>query len=240
MAKYYSQRAGFGLIITESSPISDLSNNTPGAGGIFNQEQANGWKKVTDAVHKNNGLIFIQLFHCGRAVVKDYIGGRDPIAPSPIPISFIHRFTNQPHPVPREMTQQDINNVIKEFRTSAELAKAAGFDGVEIHAGNGFIIDQFLRDATNKRTDKYGGSIENRARFLLEVLDAVVPVYGSGRVAIRFSPTGRFQDMYDSNPLELMKTTLKLIEPYKLAFVEVKKHDPSDFRPVSEGAKVDA
>ncbi|KRW99859.1 hypothetical protein PPERSA_10978 [Pseudocohnilembus persalinus] len=231
MVKHYEQRANFGLIITECAPISPLSNAFPGAGGIYTEEQTQGWKKVVDAVHAKGGKIVLQIWHCGRATASEFIGGAVPLAPSPIAIGQDHQMTKKPHPVPKEMTQQDINEVIEQFRKGAENAKKAGFDGVQ--------IDQFLRDGTNKRTDKYGGSIENRCRFLFEVLDALISVFGASKVSLRIGLTGRYNDMYDSDPYTLMKYLLPKLSEYKLQFLELKRHGGLDSKEPVKGTDKD-
>ncbi|KAL4473478.1 hypothetical protein ABPG74_022342 [Tetrahymena malaccensis] len=236
MAEYYSQRASFGAIITESSAISSISNAFPGAGDIFTQEQAEGWKKVVDRVHKNEGKIIIQLFHCGRVALPSFIGGQTPIAPSPISLKIPHFFTKQSYPIPKEMNKQDILNVIEQFKNAAINAKKANFDGIQLHAGNGYLIDQFLRDVSNKRTDEYGGSIPNRARFLLEIIDSVSQVFGYDKVGVRLTPTGRYNEMYDSNPLELVKYLLNEFEKRKIGFVELKRHDKSNRKNIGQEA----
>ncbi|EAR89566.2 FAD/FMN-binding family oxidoreductase (macronuclear) [Tetrahymena thermophila SB210] len=228
MADYYAQRADFGLILTECSQISPLSNAFPGSGGIYSKEQVEGWKKVTQKVHEKGGKIVLQIWHSGRAVLKEFIGGSDPLAPSAIAIRTPHAYTKGPHPVPKEMTKEDIKTVIEEFRQGAVNAKEAGFDGIQLHGANGYLVDQFLKDGTNHRTDEYGGSIENRARFLFEALDALISVFGADKVGIKLSPTGRYNDMYDSNPLESLKYVLKELEKRKIAFVEVKRHNKTE------------
>lgn len=224
MAEYYGQRAGFGAIITESAIISPVSLRGPGAPSIYSKEHVEGWKIVTQRVHSKEGKIFAQLSHNGRATIPEFINGATPIGPSPIAIRGTHKFTKQPHPVPKEMTEDDIKEVIQQFKQGAINAKEAGFDGVEINGANGFLVDQFLKDSTNQRKDKYGGSLENRMRFCLEIIDAVIEVFGSERVGIKLSPTGRFNDIYDSNPLDLLKHLLKELEKRKIGFVEIKRH----------------
>ncbi|EAR92637.2 FAD/FMN-binding family oxidoreductase (macronuclear) [Tetrahymena thermophila SB210] len=239
MAEYYSQRASFGAIITESSAISSNSNAFPGSGNIYTLEQVEGWKKVVDKVHQNGGKIIIQLFHCGRVALPSFIGGELPIAPSPIGLTTPHFFTKQSYPVPKEMNKQDILNVIEQFKNAAINAKKANFDGIQLHAGNGYLIDQFLRDGTNKRTDDYGGSIPNRARFLLEVIDSISQVFGYDKIGVRLTPTGRYNEMYDSNPLELVQYLLKQFEKRNLGFVELKRHDKTNRKNIQQSAADD-
>lgn len=219
MIKYYSERAAdAGLILTEATAISAVGNGFPGSACAYNEEHKKGWKRLIEAVHKNNGKIFVQLCHVGRAVNKDMIGGVNPIAPSRI----LNRYgDSKKYTEPDEIDLTGIKQVISEFKHSAQLLKEAGADGVQIHAANGYLVDQFLRDATNTRTDNYGGSIVNRARFLFEVIDEVSKVFKSNRIAIKLSPVGRFNDMFDSNPKELMKYLCKELDKKNLAFVEV-------------------
>ncbi|KRW99858.1 hypothetical protein PPERSA_10977 [Pseudocohnilembus persalinus] len=240
MVKHYEQRANFGLIITECAPISPLSNAFPGAGGIYTEEQTQGWKKVVDAVHAKGGKIVLQIWHCGRATASEFIGGAVPLAPSPIAIGQDHQMTKKPHPVPKEMTQQDINEVIEQFRKGAENAKKAGFDGVQLHGANGYLVNQFLNDGTNKRSDKYGGSIENRCRFLFEALDAIIGVYGASRTSVRLTPTGRYNDMYESEPVKVLEYLLPELEKRKIQFLEVKKHAATDAKESEAGSGKDA
>lgn len=220
--QYYSERAeSAGMILTESSLIEPRSDGFPGACGIYTLEQVEGWKRVTEAVHKVNGRIFLQIWHSGRAAFNKDINGF-PIAPSAIrnrhPVNFPN-FSLE-YDIPKEMTKDDINEVLEFFQKGAENAKEAGFDGLELHGANGYLIDQFLQDATNKREDEYGGSIENRCRFPLQTMDILCNVFGSDKVGIRLSPVGRFNDMFDSNPEELSKYLLKELNKRKIAFVE--------------------
>lgn len=217
---YYSQRATYaGLLLSECSPISNNSQAFIGAGGIFTKEQADGWKRVLDAVHAKNSHMFLQIWHGGRAAHPFFIK-EDCIAPSPIAIPGLLKAINQPYGVPREMTKEDIKLTIEQFRQGALRAKEAGFDGLELHGANGYLVDQFLQDNSNRRTDEYGGSIENRARFCLEAIDALVSVFGAKRVGIKLSPVSRFQDMFDSNPVALYTYLLKELDKRGIAFVE--------------------
>ena len=187
---YYTQRVSAGLIITEGSPVSPLGigfNRTP---GIYSPEQVSGWKKVTSAVHDCGGSIFLQLWHVGRMSHPDYLGGRTPVAPSAIPVlEEIHTPTGKKKiPVPRPLTIEEIPDIVHQFREGAMNAREAGFDGVEIHGANGYLLDQFLRDGSNRRTDNYGSSLKNRMRFPLEVARAVSGEWRTGRVGYRLSP----------------------------------------------------
>lgn len=202
MALYYAQRASAGLIITEATQVSPQGIGYPSTPGIHSEAQVNGWQKVTESVHRNGGRIFLQLWHVGRVSHPDFLGGELPVAPSAIaPAGKVYTHEGpKPYVVPRPLATDEITEVAAQYRSGAENALAAGFDGVEIHGANGYLIDQFLRDGTNRRTDRYGGSVENRARFLLETIEAVSNVFGSGRVGVRLSPSGTFNDMADSDP----------------------------------------
>ena len=198
MVEYYRQRAvGAGLILGDASPVNPEYNLFIGTGGIGNHEQAEGWKKVLDAVHKEGSVMFSQLHFPGRVLTLKH-GGKGPLSPSVVPLDgFIEVLGEKvPYEVPKEMDQADIDMVKQSFLTGAKFAKQAGFDGIEIHAANGYLIDQFLRSGTNKRTDLYGGSVENRSRFLLEILDKVSQIYPFNQIGIKFSPVGRYQGFF--------------------------------------------
>jgi N-ethylmaleimide reductase len=199
MATYYAQRASAGLIITEGTSPSADGIGYARIPGIYSPEQVNGWRSVTSAVHARGGKIFVQLMHCGRVAHPLNLpdGGRI-VAPSAIPAAgemYTDQKGMQPQPVPREMTAQDIRQAIDEFVAASRNAIAAGFDGVELHGANGYLLEQFIRPTSNRRTDAYGGPIENRARFVLEVADAVSAAIGKDKVGIRLSPYGAFNDM---------------------------------------------
>ena len=202
-ALYYAQRAGAGLIVTEATQVTPEGQGYIQTPGIHDQAQVAGWRKVTDAVHAAGGRIFLQLWHVGRVSHESFQpGGALPVSASAVPLDG-QAWTYdgmKPHPTPRALATEEIPGVVAQFRKGAELAKEAGFDGVEIHGANGYLIDQFLRDGTNQRTDRYGGSAANRARFLLEVTEAVVAVWGADRVGVRLSPLGAFNGMSDSDP----------------------------------------
>ncbi len=202
MAQYYSQRASAGLIITEGAQISGQAVGYPATPGIYTPDQIMGWKQATAAVHAAGGRIFVQLWHCGRISHPDFHDGELPVAPSAIAaageaITFegMKAFVE-----PRALNTSEIPGVIEEYRHAACCAMKAGFDGVEIHAANGYLIDQFIRDGSNRRTDNYGGSLENRARLLLEIVAAVGNEIGHSRVGVRISPINAFNDMSDSDP----------------------------------------
>ncbi|MBD2838053.1 alkene reductase [Pseudomonas sp. JM0905a] len=201
MAEYYTQRATAGLIISEATSVTPLGVGYPDTPGIWSDEQVKGWSNITKAVHANGGKIVLQLWHVGRISDPSYLGGEAPVAPSAIAakghVSLLRPLRD--FPVPRALETEEIADIVEAYRIGAENAQAAGFDGVEIHAANGYLLDQFLQDGTNKRTDQYGGSIENRARLLLEVTDAVIKVWGAGRVGVHLSPRADSHDMGDSD-----------------------------------------
>ena len=199
---YYVQRASAGLIVTEATQVSPQGVGYVRTPGIHSKEQVAGWKKVTDAVHAAGGVIFLQLWHVGRISHPDFHGGELPVAPSSVAAEGTVFTPKGPQKMvtPRALAASELPGIVEQFRRGAENAKAAGFDGVELHGANGYLLDQFTRDGTNKRTDAYGGSVENRARFPLEVTEAVVGVWGPGRVGYRISPNGTFNSMSDSNP----------------------------------------
>ena len=204
MVEYYTQRASEGgLIISEATPVSTRGNGYAGAPGIYSDGQISGWRRVTDAVHAKGGRIFQQLWHVGRQSHVDLQpNGEAPVAPSAI-VAEGYAYTKRgeaPFSIPRALELSEIPDIIKEFRSGAERALRAGFDGVEIHGANGYLPDQFLQDGTNKRTDEYGGGIENRARFLLEVTQAAVSAWGADRVGVRLSPSSTYGSMSDSDP----------------------------------------
>jgi N-ethylmaleimide reductase len=199
---YYTQRASAGLIITEGSQVNPQGvgfNRTP---GIYSPQQVAGWKKITDSVHRGGGHIFLQLWHVGRMSHPDYLGGNLPVAPSAISVDEeIHTLTGKkPVPVPRSLSVDEIPDIVDQFRLGAKNAREAGFDGVEIHGANGYLLDQFLREGSNKRTDDYGGSIENRMRFPLEVTRAVVHAWEPQKVGYRISPHFMIHGMSDPDP----------------------------------------
>ncbi|OIO68909.1 MAG: alkene reductase [Zetaproteobacteria bacterium CG12_big_fil_rev_8_21_14_0_65_55_1124] len=226
MAEYYVQRAEAGLIITEGAQISDQAIGYPATPGIHSQAQVDGWKQVTDAVHANGGHIFVQLWHCGRVSHPDYHEGALPVAPSAIkPAGQAFTYTGlQDFVTPRALEFREIPEIVEQYRHAAAMAIKAGFDGVEIHSANGYLLDQFLRDGSNQRSDAYGGSIANRARLLLEVTGAVCDEIGADKVGVRISPVNGFNDMHDSDPQSLFNhvaTELAKIKPAFLHVVEV-------------------
>jgi N-ethylmaleimide reductase len=201
-ATYYAQRASAGLIITEGSQVGPQGVGYIRTPGIYSPQQVEGWKKVTTAVHSAGGKIFLQLWHVGRASHPDFLNGELPVAPSAMPVEG-QVYTLQGFkkvPVPRALRLEEIPSIVEQYRKGAQNAKSAGFDGVELHGANGYLLDQFLRDGSNKRTDKYGGSLENRARLPLEVAEAVLAVWGHERVGYKISPWYPFLSMSDTNP----------------------------------------
>ncbi|MGI0484685.1 alkene reductase [Pantanalinema rosaneae CENA516] len=219
---YYTQRASAGLIITEASQISPQGMGYPSTPGIYSAEQVAGWQQVTEAVHAQGGRIFLQLWHVGRishpSLQPD---GALPVAPSAIaPAGMASTYTGeQPFVTPRALETEEIPGIVEDYRRAAANALEAGFDGVEIHAANGYLPDQFLQDNTNQRTDQYGGSIENRTRFLLEVVTAVTDVWGSDRVGVRLAPSGTFNDMGDSNRKALFTYVVQQLDRFNLAYL---------------------
>jgi 2,4-dienoyl-CoA reductase-like NADH-dependent reductase (Old Yellow Enzyme family) len=225
MAEYYAQRADAGLIITEATSISVQGLGWVDSPGIYNQAQADGWKIVVDKVHNRGGKLFLQLWHCGRASHTDFHPETGlPVSASAIPISgdAIHTpLGKKPYEAPRSLELSEIPSIIADYRIAAQLACQAGFDGVEIHGANGYLIDQFLQDKSNHRADRYGGSIENRSRLLLEIVDAVCEVWESNRVGVRISPNGVFNDMGDSNPRALFFHVAEQLNSRHLAYLHV-------------------
>ena len=223
-AEYYGQRATAGLIISEATSVSPRGFGYPNTPGIFNKAQVEGWKKVTQEVHGKGGRIILQLWHVGRISHPVFQpNGELPVAPSAIkPKGQVFTGTSmEEYVIPRALDKSEIAGVIEEYVLGARLAKEAGFDGVEIHNANGYLLDQFLRDGTNQRSDSYGGSVQNRARLTLEVVEAVSSVWGSDRVGIRFSPAGVFNDMRDSDPLGTFSYVLRELQRYELAFAHI-------------------
>jgi len=201
MRDYYAQRASAGLILSEATSVAPAGVGYPHTPGVWSDEQVEGWRKIVEGVHAAGGRIFLQLWHVGRISDPIYQDGALPVAPSALApkghVSLVR--PQRAFVTPRALKTQEIPDVIQAFRRGAENAKAAGFDGVEVHGANGYLLDQFLQDSTNKRDDGYGGSIENRARLLLEVTDAVVSVWGAGRVGVHLAPRGDMHDVGDSN-----------------------------------------
>lgn len=236
-AEYYKQRVSGGLLIAEATSVSPKGYGYPNTPGIFTDAHVTGWKKVTSAVHEAGGLIFLQLWHVGRISHPSFQpAGALPVAPSAVkPKGQVFTGTEMADYVtPRALDSTEIPAVIAEYAHGAQAAKDAGFDGVEIHNANGYLLDQFLRDGTNHRTDSYGGAVENRARLTLEVTKAVIDVWGSERVGIRFSPGGVFNDMHDSNPLHTFGYVLEQLSPLNLAYAHITRVTAQD---IAHGAR---
>jgi len=230
---YYVQRASAGLIISEASQVSQQGMGYPATPGIYSSEQIAGWRLVTDAVHQQGGLIFLQLWHVGRSSHSSFQPDRGlPVAPSAIAIEgeLLTYEGMKPYETPRALELSEIPGIVEQFRQGAKNALEAGFDGVEIHGANGYLLDQFLRDGANKRTDEYGGSIENRARLHLEVTEAVVEVWGSDRVGIRLSPSSTFNSMSDSNPEATFGYLVEQLNRFNLAYLHLLEPSESDLR----------
>ncbi len=228
MAEHYSQRASAGLIIAEATAAMDGCSAFGAEPGIYSAAQVAGWKLVTDAVHAKGGQIVLQIWHGGRACHPALNGGNIPVAPSAIAITNDEVYTPQgkvPYTVPRELADAEIPAIIAGFKAAAVNAKAAGFDGVEIHAANGYLLDEFLRDGSNKRGGEYGGSIEHRARLLLEVLAETIAVWGNDRVGLRISPLNSFNSMIDSDPIALVTWLATKLNDYNLAYLHVMRAD---------------
>ena len=225
-ATYYAQRASAGFILTEATQISQQGQGYPGTPGIHSKEQVQGWKLVTDAVHKNGGHIFLQLWHVGRISHSSHQPNNSlPVAPSAIAAKNSGTFTAdwKPTPIltPRALEASELPGIIQDYVNAAKNAKEAGFDGVEVHMANGYLLDEFLQDGSNKRTDEFGGSIQNRVKFPMQVLDAVIDVFGKDRVGVRLSPYGTFNDMSDSNPIELFTHVIDQLNQRQIAFLDM-------------------
>jgi N-ethylmaleimide reductase len=222
---YYEQRASAGLIITEATQISPLGKGYPATPGIYSVDQTAAWKEIVDAVHAKGGSIVSQLWHVGRISHSSLHPEQGlPEAPSAIAAAgqtYGADWKLHDYEIPNAMSLEDIARVLKEFELAAQNAKAAGFDGVEIHSANGYLLDQFLQDKTNQRTDQYGGSVENRLRLLGEVIEVVSKVFSSDRVGVRLSPYGTFNDMSDSDPIALFTAAIKKLNHYELAYLHM-------------------
>ncbi len=224
MAEYYAQRAGAGLIISEATTISEQANGWLESPGIYTDAMEEGWKQITAAVHAASGRMFLQLWHMGRASHSDFHDGRPPVSASAVKIEGdgIHTpLGKKPYEVPRALETWEVPGVVADYGRAAARAREAGFDGVEIHAANGYLIDQFLQSKTNHRTDDYGGSIEKRSRFLKEVVEAVTAEWPAGRVGVRIAPNGVFNDMGSPNYREQFLHVAGLLDRYPLAYLHV-------------------
>ena len=226
MVDYYAQRASAGLIISEGIPIDPLGVGYANVPGLWSQEQAEAWKPVTKAVHDKGGHIFAQIWHVGRLSDPDFLNGQLPVGPSAIAatgtVSLLR--PQRPFVTPRPLEIDEVRGVVEAFRRGAQNAQAAGFDGVELHGANGYLLDQFLQDGSNHRTDEYGGPIENRARLMLECADAAVSVFGPGRVGMHLAPRGDQHGISDSNPEATFSYAARELGKRKLAFIAAREH----------------
>jgi N-ethylmaleimide reductase len=231
-ANYYAQRASAGLIVTEATQVSPQGVGYIRTPGIHSADQVAGWTGITEAVHRAGGKIFLQLWHVGRISHPNFHGGELPVAPSAIAAQGQVFTAKGPQQMvtPRALTLAELPGIVEQFRRGAENAKAAGFDGVELHGANGYLLDQFLRDGTNRRTDAYGSTVENRARLPLEVTKAVIEVWGADRVGYRISPNGAFNSMSDSNPVRTFSYLTEQLNEIGIVYLHV-------VDPVTDGAK---
>ncbi|HRH74333.1 MAG TPA: alkene reductase [Zoogloea sp.] len=228
MATHYAQRASAGLLIAEATMAMEGNSAFWHEPGIHSAAQVAGWKHVTDAVHKADGRIFLQVWHGGRACHPLLNNGAQPVAPSALPIRNDEVHTpegKKPYVTPRALADDELPGIVAGFRHAAENALAAGFDGIEVHGANGYLLDEFLRNGSNTRSGPYGGPIENRARLMLEVLDACVGVWGEGRVGLRLSPLNSYNDMLDSDPVGLITWMAQRLNDYPLAYLHVMRGD---------------
>lgn len=230
MADYYSQRAGAGLIVSEATAISPQGYGWFGAPGMYSQNHVEGWKQVTDAVHAKGGKMVLQLWHMGRVSHPDFQNGELPLAPSAIAAEGMANTEDgkKPYVTPREMSVEQIRMTIEDYARAAGQAIEAGFDGVEIHAANGYLLDQFIRDHSNKRNDEYGGDTGKRIRIVREVIDAVAGKIGARKTGIRLSPNISYNGMGDSNPADTFATLTRALNDYQLAYVHVRETLPKD------------
>jgi len=230
MLQYYVQRAGAGLIVSEATAISPKAVGYEHTPGIWSEEQIEGWKRITEAVHAHGTRIVLQLWHVGRISDPSLLDGDLPVAPSAIAaagnVSLLRPV--RPFPTPRALDISEIPGIVEAYRQGAENAKRAGFDGVEIHGANGYLLDQFLESSSNQRTDAYGGSIENRACLLLEVVDACISVWGAGSVGVHLSPRGGSNDIYDTDPAATFGSVAKELGRRKIAFLFVREPPSAD------------
>ncbi|WP_455923914.1 alkene reductase [Pseudomonas putida] len=230
MAEYYVQRASAGLILSEATSVTPMGVGYPDTPGIWSNDQVRGWTNVTKAIHGAGGRIFLQLWHVGRISHESYLNGETPVAPSAIKpaghVSLVRPIAE--FPTPRALETAEIADIVDAYRQGAENAKAAGFDGVEVHGANGYLLDQFLQSSTNQRTDQYGGSLENRARLLLEVTDACIDVWGAGRVGVHLAPRADSHDMGDANRLETFSYVARELGKRGVAFICAREKEADD------------
>lgn len=225
VVEYYRQRASAGLILTEATSINPQGVGYPNTPGIWSDQQIQGWKAVTEAVHAEGGVIFLQLWHVGRISDPSFLDGAAPVSASAVTpkgeVSLLR--PKRGYVTPRALEISEIGALVEAYRQGAENAKAAGFDGVELHGANGYLLDQFLQDGVNQRTDAYGGSVENRARFMLEAVDAAISVFGADRVGLHIAPRGDAHDMSDSDPAATFGYVAEACEARKLGFLFVRE-----------------
>jgi len=230
MAKYYEQRASAGLILSEATSVTPAGVGYADTPGIWSQEQVESWKLVTNSVHRAGGRIFLQLWHVGRISHPIFLDGASPVAPSAVApkgnVSLVRPET--PYPTPRALERAEIPQVIEAFRRGAQHAQEAGFDGVELHGANGYLIDQFLQDSTNRRTDDYGGAVESRARLLIEIVEGLISVWGAGRVGVHLAPRGDAHDMGDSDRLGTFSYVARELGKRRIAFLCVRERAGPD------------
>ena len=230
MAEYYVQRASAGLILSEATSVTPMGVGYPDTPGIWSNDQVRGWANITKAVHGAGGKIFLQLWHVGRISHESYLNGETPVAPSAVQakghVSLVRPLAD--YPTPRALETAEIADIVDAYRTGAENAKAAGFDGVEIHGANGYLLDQFLQSSTNQRTDRYGGSLENRARLLLEVTDAAIEVWGANRVGVHLAPRADAHDMGDADRAETFTYVARELGKRGIAFICSREREADD------------
>lgn len=230
MAEYYVQRASAGLILSEATSVTPMGVGYPNTPGIWSDEQVAGWANITKAVHAAGGRIFLQLWHVGRISHSSYLDGQLPVAPSAIQpkghVSLVRPITE--YETPRALETAEIPGIVEAYRQGAENAKKAGFDGVEVHGANGYLLDQFLQSSTNQRTDQYGGSLENRARLMLEVTDAVIGVWGADRVGMHLAPRADSHDMGDANRAETFTYVASELGKRGIAFICSREKEADD------------
>ena len=230
MAEYYVQRASAGLILSEATSVTPMGVGYPDTPGIWSEDQVRGWLNITRAVHANGGRIFLQLWHVGRVSDPVYLNGELPVAPSAVKpaghVSLVRPIKE--FVTPRALETEEIAEIVEAYRHGAENAKAAGFDGVEIHGANGYLLDQFLQSSTNQRNDQYGGSVENRARLLLEVTDAAISVWGADRVGVHLAPRQDAHDMGDANPRETFGYVARELGKRGVAFICTREREGED------------
>jgi 2,4-dienoyl-CoA reductase-like NADH-dependent reductase (Old Yellow Enzyme family) len=230
MVDYYTQRADAGLILSEGIPVDPLGVGYQNVPGLWSREQVEAWKPIVKAVHDNDGHIFAQIWHVGRISDPSLLNGQTPVAPSAIAatghVSLLR--PQRPYPVPRALELPEVKQVVESFRRAAQNAQDAGFDGVHLHSANGYLLDQFLQDGSNHRTDEYGGPLENRARLLLEVTEAAISVYGPGRVGVHLAPRGDSHGISDSNPTATFSYVATELGKRKIAFIAAREHVGAD------------